>query len=155
AVSQATTIDEGDLQKFYDLLASKKKVAYHSWTGVGQHSNATQTERCIASLYALLGAVDRPGGNLWLEPPSVNALSPYSDLPREQQAKALGLKELPLGPPRFGWVTARHFCRSVLESDPYRVRALMSFGNNMSVSQADGERTRRALEALDFYVHVD
>lgn len=155
AVSRATTIGEADLQEFYDLLASERKVAYHSWTGVGQHSNATQTERCIASLYALLGATDRPGGNLWLEPPTVNTLSPYSDLSVEQQEKALGLKELPLGPPRLGWVTARHFCRAVLESDPYRVRALMSFGNNMSVSQADGERTLRALEALDFYVHVD
>ena len=155
AVASATTIDESSLRAFYELLSTERKVAYHSWTGVGQHSNATQTERSIATLYALLGACDRPGGNLWLQPPPVNLLSPYSDLPRAQQEKALGLKELPLGPPRLGWVTARHFCRAVLEADPYRVRALMSFGNNMMVSQADGDRTRRALEALEFYVHVD
>lgn len=154
-VSRVTTIDEADLWAFYDLLATGRRVAYHSWTGVGQHSNATQTERCIATLYALLGSTDRPGGNLWLQPPPVNQLSPYSDLPQEQRAKALGLRELPLGPPRLGWVTARHFCRAVLEQDPYRVRGLVSFGNNMMVSQADGDRTRQALEALDFYVHVD
>lgn len=154
-VARATTIDEPSVRAFYELLSTEKKVAYHSWTGVGQHSNATQTERSIAALYAILGACDRPGGNLWLQPPSVNPLSPYADLPQEQQAKALGLKELPLGPPRLGWVTARHFCRAVLEADPYQVRALMSFGNNMMVSQADGDRTKRALEALDLYVHVD
>src|SRR5699024_8848322 len=68
---------------------------------------------------------------------------------------ALGLTELPLGPPRLGWVTARHFCRAVLEEEPYRVRALVSFGNNMLVSQADGDRSRQAIEALDLYVHVD
>ncbi|WP_197383303.1 molybdopterin-dependent oxidoreductase [Mycolicibacterium mengxianglii] len=155
AVSDATTIEVGDLEAFFELLSRQHKVAYHSWTGVGQHSNATQTERCIATLYALLGACDRPGGNLWLHPLPVNLLSPYDLLPQEQRDKALGLKELPLGPPRLGWVTARHFCRAVLDADPYRVRALVSFGNNMMVSQADGERTRAAIEALEFYVHVD
>lgn len=154
-VSRATTIPPSEIQAFYDLLSSDHRVAYHSWTGVGQHSNATQTERSIATLYALLGAADRSGGNLWLQPPPVNQLSPYSDLPEEQRRKALGLKELPLGPPRLGWTTARHFCRAVLDGDPYQVRALMSFGNNMTVSQADGERTRQALAALDLYVHVD
>lgn len=155
AVSHATTIDIESLEAFYDLLSTERRVAYHSWTGVGQHSNATQTERSIATLYALLGACDRPGGNLWLQPPAVNPLAPYTDLPQAQRDKALGLKELPLGPPRLGWTTARHFCRAAIEGDPYRVRALVSFGNNMSVSQADADRTRQALEALDLYVHVD
>lgn len=155
AVSAATTIEPADLEAFYALLSESDRVAYHSWTGVGQHSNATQTERCIATLYALLGACDRPGGNLWLQPPPLNLLSRYDLLAPEQQAKALGLQDLPLGPPRLGWITARHFCRAVLDADPYRVRALMSFGNNMVVSQADGSRTQAALEALEFYVHVD
>lgn len=61
AVSAATTIEPADLEAFYALLSESDRVAYHSWTGVGQHSNATQTERCIATLYALLGACDRPG----------------------------------------------------------------------------------------------
>lgn len=82
-------------------------------------------------------------------------MSRYDLLAPEQQAKALGLQDLPLGPPRLGWITARHFCQAVLDADPYRVRALMSFGNNMVVSQADGQRTQAALEALEFYVHVD
>ncbi|MEQ3550228.1 molybdopterin-dependent oxidoreductase [Pseudonocardia nematodicida] len=155
AVAEATTIGVADLEAFFALLGRSRKVAYHSWTGVGQHSNATQTERCIGTLYALLGACDRPGGNLWLTPLPVNPLSPYDELPPEQRAKALGLADLPLGPPRLGWVTARHFCRAVLDADPYPVRALVSFGNNMTVSQADGERTRAALEALELYVHVD
>ncbi len=155
AVADATTIDVADLEAFFGLLSRRGRVAYHSWTGVGQHSNATQTERCIATLYALLGACDRSGGNIWLEPPRLNPLAPYDELPAAQRAKALGLRELPLGPPRLGWVTARHFCRAALEGDPYRVRALVSFGNNMTVSQADGERTRAAIEALDLYVHVD
>ncbi|SMY04353.1 Anaerobic selenocysteine-containing dehydrogenase [Brevibacterium aurantiacum] len=155
AVAEATTIGVDELQSFFDVLSRSTRVAYHSWTGVGQHSNATQTERCIATLYALLGACDRSGGNLWLQPPPVNPLAPYDLLPEGQKAKALGLEDLPLGPPRLGWVTARHFCRAVLEGEPYRVRGLVSFGNNMTVSQADGDRSRAAIEELDLYVHVD
>ncbi|TSD65251.1 molybdopterin-dependent oxidoreductase [Aeromicrobium piscarium] len=155
AVAEATTIGVAELESFFELLSRRGRIAYHSWTGVGQHSNATQTERCIATLYALLGACDRPGGNLWLQPPPLNPLSPYDLLPPEQREKALGLRDLPLGPPRLGWVTARHFCRAALEGDPYPVRALVSFGNNMTVSQADGERSRAAIEALDLYVHTD
>nr|WP_272896916.1 molybdopterin dinucleotide binding domain-containing protein [Aeromicrobium sp. PE09-221] len=155
AVAEATTIGLAELERFFGLLSRGGRIAYHSWTGVGQHSNATQTERCIATLYALLGACDRIGGNLWLQPPPLNPLSPYDLLPREQKEKALGLEDLPLGPPRLGWVTARHFCRAALDGDPYRVRALVSFGNNMTVSQADGERSRAAIEALDLYVHTD
>jgi len=79
----------------------------------------------------------------------------YALLPEAQRHKALGLAELPLGPPAKGWVTARDFCRAVLEGEPYRVRALMSFGTNFVVSQGDSGRNRAALQALDFHVHVD
>ncbi len=68
-------------------------------------------ERAIATLYALTGACDRPGGNVWPVPPPARLVNDYSLLPREQQAKALGLDEFPLGPPSRGWITARDFSR--------------------------------------------
>ena len=37
------------------LLAHNRPVSMYMWNGVGQHTNATQTSRAIASLYALLG----------------------------------------------------------------------------------------------------
>jgi|GEM_PF-3669347 len=46
-----------------DLLAASPRVAYHAWSGVGQHTNATQAERSIATLYALLGCFDQEGAN--------------------------------------------------------------------------------------------
>ena len=39
-------------------------LSMYMWNGVGQHTNATQTSRAIASLYALLGDFDRQGGNV-------------------------------------------------------------------------------------------
>ncbi|MCC8951918.1 molybdopterin-dependent oxidoreductase [Bradyrhizobium sp. Pear77] len=154
-VAELTWLRVDDIDAFNALLAARPRLAYHSWTGVGQHTNATAIERAIASLYALTGACDRPGGNRWPVPPPTRALNDYNILPPEQQAKALGLAELPLGPPAKGWITARDFSRAVLDGEPYRVRALVAFGTNFVVSQGHSERNRAALNALEFQVHID
>lgn len=154
-VAELTWLRVEDIDAFNALLATRPRLAYHSWTGVGQHTNATAIERAIATLYALTGACDRPGGNRWPAPPPTRALNDYNILPLAQQAKALGLAELPLGPPAKGWITARDFSRAVLEGEPYKVRALVAFGTNFVVSQGHSERNRAALNALEFQVHID
>ena len=154
-VTSITGLSAEMQERFYRLFEGSPRLAYHSWTGVGQHTNATQTERAIGVLYALTGAEDRIGGNLWTVPPPTRTVNDYALLPPGQQAKALGLAELPLGPPNRGWITARDFCRAVLTGEPYRVRALMSFGTNFVISQGGSDRNKAALEALDFHVHVD
>lgn len=113
------------------------------------------TERAIATLSALVGSCDRKGGNIWTVPPPARAINDISLLPPGQKEKALGLAELPLGPPAHGWITARDFACAVLEHQPYRVRALTSFGTNFAVSQIDTSRNLAALRALEFHVHAD
>lgn len=154
-VTALTWLDAGKIASFYKLFENSPRLAYHSWTGVGQHTNATTTERAIATLYALTGACDRSGGNIWPVPPPTRTVNDYALLPPAQQAKALGLDELPLGPPSRGWITARDFSRAVLTAEPYKVEALMSFGTNFMVSQGHSSRNRDALRALGFHVHVD
>ena len=55
------------------LLAANRPVSLYMHNGVGQHTNATQTNRGIAVLYALLGDFDQPGGNVVFPKASVNA----------------------------------------------------------------------------------
>jgi anaerobic selenocysteine-containing dehydrogenase/ferredoxin-NADP reductase len=154
-VAEVTWLDAADIAAFNALFENSPRLAYHSWTGVGQHTNATMTERAIATLYALTGACDRPGGNVWPVPPPTRTVNDYALLSPGQKAKALGIDELPLGPPSRGWITARDFSRAVLAGEPYRVEALMSFGSNFVVSQGHSSRNLAALRALDFHVHVD
>jgi anaerobic selenocysteine-containing dehydrogenase/ferredoxin-NADP reductase len=156
ARAAATTwVPEQRIRALADALRSARSVAYHSWTGVGQHTNATQTERALAVLYALTGSFDAPGGNVVLPAHEVNPPTSLEQLPEAQRRKALGAPERPLGPPAQGWITARDLYASILEHKPYRVRGLMAFGGNMLVSQPDGQRGREALQELEFYVHCD
>jgi anaerobic selenocysteine-containing dehydrogenase/ferredoxin-NADP reductase len=155
-VAHLTWIDEASIHRFNALFEHGPKLAYHAWTGVGQHTNATQTERTLATLYALTGACDREGGNLWTVAPPYRAVNAYHELlAPEQRSKALGLRDLPLGPPRFGWITMRDLRAAVLKHEPYEVNTLVSFGTNLVVTQADAEHNLRTLRALDFHVHVD
>ena len=153
--AQVTGIAESDICAAAALLASSPRVAYHAWTGIGQHTNATQTERAVASLYALLGCFDQRGGNRQFGKPASNSVNGIELMAPSQRAKALGLVERPLGPPAHGWVTARDTYRAILEGEPYRVRAMMAFGTNLPISQADTAQARLALSALEFHVHCD
>ncbi|WP_334067502.1 molybdopterin-dependent oxidoreductase [Burkholderia cepacia] len=150
-----TGVDAADIVEAARMLRPHQAIAYHAWSGVGMHTNATQTERAIATLYALTGAFDTRGSNReWTKQPA-NPVSSYAMLNPQQRAKALGLADRPLGPPSQGWVTARDVYRAILDGEPYRVRALVAFGTNMVLSQADGGVAHDALCALDFHVHCD
>lgn len=137
------------------LLWESRPVAYYAWSGVGQQDNATQTDRAIALLMALLGSHDAAGGNRRFAKPPLADLSGRDLIAPEQAAKALGLAARPLGPPRDGYVTSDDLYRAILAGEPYRVRALVGFGANLLLSHADPGRAAAALGRLDFYVHAD
>ncbi len=136
-------------------LWTGRPVCLYAWSGVGQHTNATHTARAIALLYALTGSYDTPGGNVQFATPPVNDVSGKDLVQPLRTARALGLAERPLGPPRSGWITSRDLYRAVLEGEPYRVRALIAFGGNPLVSHADVARGADALRALEFHAHAD
>ncbi|MDM0002969.1 molybdopterin-dependent oxidoreductase [Variovorax sp. J22P240] len=154
-VEQVTGIPATQVDAAIAAIGKARRISYFCWTGISQHINATQTDRAIALLYALTGSIDAPGGNLLLERQPVNRANDRSLLPDAQARLALGLAERPLGPPAYGWTLGRDFHDAVLTGQPYRVRALVGFGANLLMSQADTPRSRAALQALEFQVHCD
>ena len=136
-------------------LWESRPVAYYAWSGVEQHSDATQTVRAIAQLYALTGSLDAPGGNVLFPSVPTNVIAGDQLLSAAQRAKALGLAQRPLGPSRWEFVTSDEFYAAASESRPYPVRGLVGFGSNLLIAHADGMRGRKALASLDFYVHAD
>uniref|UniRef100_UPI003F49481B molybdopterin-dependent oxidoreductase n=1 Tax=Cupriavidus yeoncheonensis TaxID=1462994 RepID=UPI003F49481B len=150
-----TWIAESDIRHAASMIGAAGRIAYHAWSGVGQHENATQTDRAIACLYALTGSFDRRGGNRIYRKPPFNAVSRFDLLHPNQARKALGLDERPLGPPAQGWVTARDLYRAITEKRPYAVTSLIAFGTNLLLSQPDVAMGEQALRELAFYVHCD
>jgi len=137
------------------MLWASRPVAYYAWSGVEQHTNATQISRAIGQLYALTGCLDSPGGNVLFTPVPAPSVEGRELLPPEQRTKTLGLRERPLGPARWGFVTSGDLYRAIVEREPYPVRGMVGVGANLVLAHADTRRGRDALAALDFYVHAD
>ena len=113
-----------------------RPVAFYTWSGLEQHSGTTQTIRAINVLYALLGCLDAPGGNVLFTPVPTNPIDGFELLAPEQRAKAIGLNERPLGPARFEFVTGPDVYTAALDG---RARALVNFG----AEPGDGPRRQR------------
>ncbi|VVD63112.1 ferredoxin:oxidoreductase FAD/NAD(P)-binding protein [Pandoraea aquatica] len=154
-VESITGVRAEDVVAVAKMLAPGLRIAYHAWSGVAQHTNATQTERAIATLYALTGAFDTSGSNRQFAQQPINPVSSYALLAPDQRAKALGLADRPIGPAAQGWVTARDVYQAITQARPYKVSALIAFGTNMVTSQADAGDAHEALCSLDFHVHCD
>ncbi len=137
-------------------LAHNRPVSMYMWNGVGQHTNATQTSRAIAALYALLGDMDRPGGNVLFPKVNVRDVGGKEFLSKELAAARIGRERKPLGPPaKPGNCAAYDIYTAILEGQPYPIKALLNFGSNTVMSTADARRGREALCALEFSVAVD
>ena len=150
-----TGVPAKDIRDAARLMWAARPTSLYAWTGVGQHTNATQTARAISLLYALLGSFDAPGGNVRFAAPASRDVSGAEFVKPETLANALGRGERPLGPPASGWITSDDFYRAVTEEHPYPVKGLVVFGANLLVSHVDTERGEEALSKLDFHVHID
>ncbi len=138
------------------ILGDNRPVSMFMWNGVGQHTNASQTSRAISILYALLGDIDAPGGNLMLPMAPLRAVDGKEFLPAEAAAKRIGRDEKPLGPPStVGACAAHDVYGAILEDRPYPVRALINLGSNTVLSNGDPARGRKALCALDLGVATE
>ena len=138
------------------MLAHNRPVSMYMWNGIGQHTNATQTSRAIASLYALLGDIDRQGGNVTFPKIPTNMVDGKEFLPKEMAAIRVGRERKPLGPPaKPGNCTAYDIFTAILDQRPYPIKAFLAFGCNPIMSNADSRRGREALRALEFGVAID
>jgi anaerobic selenocysteine-containing dehydrogenase len=155
AVEAVAGVPAAQVRETARLLWDSRPLAYYAWSGVGQHTNATQTDRAISLLHALSGGYDVPGGNLVLQPVATNDVTGPELMDQAQRAKALGLAARPLGPPKDLWVTSEDFRRAVLQREPYAVRGLIAFGSNLLLSHPDPAATAEALRALEFHVQLD
>jgi anaerobic selenocysteine-containing dehydrogenase len=149
-VEQLTWVSARQVTDTAKVLYASRPVSYYAWSGVGQHTNATQTDRAICLLMTLIGSFDAPGGNVEFARPAANDVKGAEFLSAEQRAKCIELKRSSLGPGTDGWGGSDALYNAILHGDPYPIRGLVNFGRNFLVNHADSERGARALSELDF-----
>ena len=154
-VEELTGVPAYEVERAARVLWDHRPVAFYSWSGLEQHSGTTQIIRAINVLYALTGCLDVPGGNVLFMSVPTNPIAGAELLDPAQAAKAIGLRERPLGPARFGFVTGQDFYSAALERGTDRPRGLVSFGSNLLMAHGDSARGREALQKIDFHVHLD
>jgi anaerobic selenocysteine-containing dehydrogenase len=137
------------------LIWHARPASYYAWSGHEHHANVTQTARAMSLLYALTGSFDKRGGNVLFTGPPAAPIAGQDLSAVRHMAPTVGVGERPLGPARWGWVGTPDLYRAILEGTPYPVRAVIGFGANVLLAHANGRRGREALQALDFYAHLD
>ena len=151
-----TWVPADQVRRAARLFASEQPSCYYTWVGLEQRSDATQTNRAIGLFYALTGQFDQRGSNVLFASTPTHPVTGHRLLPTEQASRRLGYAERPLGPAGDpGLVRASDVYRAILTGRPYQVRAMLAFGTDPLLAHANPLLGKQALEALDFYVHVD
>jgi thiosulfate reductase/polysulfide reductase chain A len=139
-VSEITWIPVDRIEKAARLYATTKPAALYRRVAVEHNTNSTQSIRAIASLIALTGNIDMPGGNLLPNhiPTEVNlfellGISPRFSVSPEIAAKRLGAREYPLtsgleAPLPF--VVAPLLHQAVRTGKPYPIKGVFLAGGN-------------------------
>jgi anaerobic selenocysteine-containing dehydrogenase len=151
-----TTVPAEELRKAVHLFAGEKPSCYCTWVGLEQDNDAMQTNRAVCIFYALTGQFDQRGSNVLFAVPPMNTIAGRELLSKQQTDLRLGTMTHPLGPPDDpGLVQAAEVYEAILTERPYPVKAMVLFGSDPLIGHSDPLKGKAALEALEFYVHVD
>ncbi len=136
------------------IAAAAPRVAVYVGNGPEHHENGINNIRAVACLDAILGALDREGGNRLVEGFKANHLTLYDEIPLEH----LG----PIGADRFPVLYGfRQECHTmtgintILSGEPYPIRAMILTAANPALTNPNTLKVREALDSLDLFVVRD
>lgn len=131
------------IRQIAEQFATTKPAAIFCNAGISHQLSAFDTYRTLAFLSAITGNIGLPGGgcnfmhNTW--PGGLNLP------PLEVETPQITDKAMPVGP---DW-----FAESILNDNPYRMKALVSMGNPL-LSSANTEKVKQAFKKLEFFVYT-
>lgn len=139
---EITGVKAETIQALARTFADAKPAVIREGNGLDQHSNVVDTVRLTASVTAITGNLDVPGGNVLFPMPK---LAPCPT--RQPEAKPLGADRYPLFPRTFP-----PMLDAMLSGLPYRPRGMIVYHGNPALINGNSGKVRRALDQLDFLV---
>jgi anaerobic selenocysteine-containing dehydrogenase len=163
-----TAVPAGLIREFARLYARTEKALIHDGNGLDMHTNGVDMVRTICILIALTGHIDALGGDVFfsLVPqrplPVRKAGNGWSGAYTYQGATAIAtvtkLEKKWMGWDNFPLLPAISFPvvkRALLNHEPDRPKAMIVHHTNPVIIQANEEKTKRALQNLEFLMVVD
>ena len=164
-VSAITWIPIDKIKEAARIYGTIKPGALHRRVGIEQNTNSTQTCRAIASLIALTGNIDVPGGNLLpnhlpreLTLYDLIGVNPKFSVSPGVAAKRIGVKDYPLlsGPEApIPFLPAPLFHEALRTGKPYPIKSVFLAGGNPLIMQNAKTVWQSFKEKLDLLVVAD
>ncbi len=156
-VEKITQVPADEIKKAARLYAGTKPACIFLGNGLDQHTNCSQTVRAITAMIAITGNLDARGGNIIFSTARLakNAIELHDKLPADMDKKRLGNEFLLT---RFEYTKLAHepsLVRAILEETPYPVKAMLTIAANPVLASANSQRTKAAMEKLDFLAVAD
>ncbi len=125
------------------------------YSGLEYSDSGVQAIRATQVLWALAGQLDVPGGRCFSMKDSNFPVNRKEHVQNPDLKKALGRDRFPVYSSYRGESHAIALPDSVLNSNPYKIRALITLGGSMITAWPQPDIWRRTLDALDFLVVID
>ncbi|MBI4689283.1 MAG: molybdopterin-dependent oxidoreductase [Nitrospirae bacterium] len=153
-----TWVKAEDIVNAATLYATNKPAVLEWGVSIEQNTNSLHTARALAILRAITGNIDVPGGDIL----GMNILKSYpvlkDKLSPESSKKRLGYEEFKLLSGWRAYMPSAHIpalFKAMCEGDPYKIRALLIFGNNPLLTVSNPKRVYEGLMKLDLLVVTD
>ncbi|MCH7521789.1 MAG: molybdopterin-dependent oxidoreductase, partial [Candidatus Marinimicrobia bacterium] len=125
------------------------------YSGLEYSNSGIQAIRAVHTLFALAGQLDVPGGIGLAMPDSHFPINRSSNQPNPDLDLAVARDKFPIYSHYRGESHASGLLKSVLEGEPYRIRALIIQGASLLTSWPQTPLWRETLSKLDFLVTID
>ncbi len=154
-MSEVTWVPAGLIREAARLYAQSGPAAIQWGNPIEHNINIFDTARALASLMAICGNLDIPGGNIQANEPAIMRLGRFvrADLIPEKPKEMIHAYHGTI--PRLMTVPPSFFKRAVLHESPYPVKAAYMQCTNPMLTWANSPETQKALEKLDFLAVSD
>ncbi len=154
-VEEITGVPAETTRSLARRLATARGACPVMYTGLEYSDSGVQAIRAVFTLWALAGQLDVPGGLLIRMKENSFPQNRSGLIPNPDVRKALGRDRFPVYSLYRGESHAIALPASVLEGEPYRIRALINLGGSMITSWPNPDLWRKTLGALDFLVSIN
>ncbi|MFC1869183.1 molybdopterin-dependent oxidoreductase [Thermodesulfobacteriota bacterium] len=155
-VSKITGIKRTKIESLAESIYDAEGASYIMYTGLEYTKSGVQNIRAVMVLWALAGQLDAEGGRCFINRKNNFPLAANRQIETPGFDKSIGKGTFPIysfycgGEPHASLLP-----KSIIDGDPYKIRAMFIQGASLLTSWPNPGLWSRALEELEFLVTID